>query len=511
MPTSLDTTPGEIVTRSRDGIRDQATADYQIRVPTADVGPQSLPYVDASVLADAEMFLVNDAVVIGRGTNLSTSGGAWLTLQGESRGVDKRPAKGAVGFVTVTTNSGGALIQAKTEVKDPRSGLRFEVAATQLYTSATPVPIKGIDTGPVTDLLTGTAMQFTAPPPGVGQNCVVAYPGLSGGLNEDDDATYRILIEETLANPPASGNDAAYQEAIEKTPGVGVEKGFTWPAVRGTGTTAYGFTLRGVTLTDTRIPNDAEVALVESWVKGQFPADDGGFACVLMGQAVTVALKVTWASPAPTWVDAVPWPPYVPVASPPETGADKVKVAAAPAPTTTSCRLTTTTAGSVVAPQVAQTIGFFDRAAKVFRRKRILTVAVVVVGKSWDVTFDTVNNASDLTYAPAAGSAASPWSDSLDTLVPPLAAPFTGFFNTLGPGEQVASFPDPGARQRRSPQSPAAWPNIITARIQTPLFALTSIEDLTLEEPVTPLATTVGVAGVSAYLMGLGDLCAFVK
>ena len=64
---ALDETPGVIVTRTRDQIRDQYLADYQLRIPTADVGPDTLPYVDASGLADAEMVLVNDAVVIGRG------------------------------------------------------------------------------------------------------------------------------------------------------------------------------------------------------------------------------------------------------------------------------------------------------------------------------------------------------------------------------------------------------------------------------------------------------------
>ena len=59
---ALDETPGEIVTRTRDQIRDQYLRDYALRIPTADVGPDTLPYVDASGLADAEMVLVNDAV-----------------------------------------------------------------------------------------------------------------------------------------------------------------------------------------------------------------------------------------------------------------------------------------------------------------------------------------------------------------------------------------------------------------------------------------------------------------
>ena len=129
---ALDETPGVIVTRTRDQIRDQYLADYQLRIPTADVGPDTLPYVDASGLADAEMVLVNDAVVIGRGTVLQDSAGAWLLKIGTDEGVTPRPAVGGSGFVNVTTSTGGANILAGTEIREPKSGLRFRVTATAL-------------------------------------------------------------------------------------------------------------------------------------------------------------------------------------------------------------------------------------------------------------------------------------------------------------------------------------------------------------------------------------------
>ena len=499
---ALDETPGEIVTRTRDQIRDQYLRDYALRIPTADVGPDTLPYVDASGLADAEMVLVNDAVVIGRGTVLRDSAGAWLLKIGEDEGVSPRPAVGGSGFVTVTTSSGGATILAGTEIREPKCGLRFRVTATALYTSSTAVPLTGIDTGNATNLRAGTAVTFTAPPPGVSAAATIATAsdgsGLSGGRPADDDATYRALIASRRANPPAAGNDAEYQSAGKKTPGVSVEQVFTWPAVKGTGTIAVSFTLLTSASSTSRIPNATEIALAESYVKGQEPFDDGAFWCSLVAQPVTVGLAVTWATPATSWVDGdLAWPLWV--------SGDKVIVDGAVTPTATTCRLTTATATST--PQVGQTIGFFDAANRVFRRKKILTVVVVVATKSWTLTFDTTNNASDTSYAPVVGTAASPWADSLDTLT----APVVAYVNGLGPGEQVATLPDPGQRQRRQPTSPVKWPSVVTTRLLTGVFALSSVEDLSMLEPTTPYATTVGTPGVLAYLITLGDLCAFRK
>ena len=142
----------------------------------------------------------------------------------------------------------------------------------------------------------------------------------------------------------------------------------------------------------------------------------------------------------------------------------------------------------------------------------------------WDITVDTTNSVSDTSYTPVAGQYVSPWSDSLDTLVPPVEA----YMSVLGPGEQFASFADPGARQRRNPPSPASYPNVLSLRLlagpttapfvavgavpPAPAPTLTttpSLLDVGVQEPTLPYATTVGAPGVTVYLQVLADLAAY--
>lgn len=499
---ALDETPGEILTRTRDGIRDQYTQDYSLRVPEADVGPGTQPYVDASVAADALVLVHNDAVVIGRGTNTRTSGGTWLKDIGESEGIFLRPAVGAVGYVEIAALSGGGTILFGTELKDKASGLRFKtIAPTGLYQDGAELAVAGIDTGPATNLKAGTILEFTSQPPGIGQTATVVLQadgsGLSGGRDADTDELYRLQIEERRANPPASGNDAEYQRLIEDTKGhgVSVEKAFTYPGIFGPGTIGFTFTVRATTAGGSRLPNAAELATVYAYVVGKEPGDDSLFACSLLADPVVVALQVEWKTGAQSWTDVTPWPTYI--------AGDKVLVDGATTPTATAFRLTTGTLTAT--PQVGQTIAFFDASQGKLQPKRIGAVSVVVAGKSWDITCATSNGASDVTYTPAVGQAPSPYSLSLDDLV----APVRGYMAGLGPGEQVSPLPDPGRRQRRQPESPAVWPSVINNRLLKPLFDVASVSDPKLLEPTAPAATTVGTPGVASYLLTLGDFCAF--
>ncbi len=498
---ALDVTPGEIAVKTRDQFRDDYLRDYSLRVPTADVGPGTQPFVDASTFADGAMILANDAIVIGRGTNTRTSGGVWLKTIGESEGVFERPAVGSSGAVAIVTSTGGGTILYGTELLEKNSGLRFKtISPSALYVDGDEVEVAGVDTGPGTNFRAGTILLFQAPPPGVSINTVVVLQndgsGLSGGRDADSDELYRLLIEARRANPPASGNDAEYARVIESTPGISVEKAFTFPAILSPGTTCFCFTKRPAKAGNSRIPNPTEIATVYDYLIGHMPADDSIFACTLTAQPVTAALRVTWAPGALAWYDVDPWPSYL--------VGDMVVVDAAVTPTPTTFRLTTAT--STTTPLVGQTIGFYDASVQLFQRKRIGTVSVVSAGLSWDITADTSNAASDTSYTPFVGQVVSPYSGSLDALVPAIIS----YFDGLGPGEQVATFPDPGRRQRRQPSSPTTWPSTINSKLIAPILAVTAIENATVLLPANPFSTTVGTPGVQSFLITLGDLCAFV-
>jgi hypothetical protein len=244
------------------------------------------------------------------------------------------------------------------------------------------------------------------------------------------------------------------------------------------------------------------------------PGSDGIFMCAIVPSPITVVLKAIWATSAFGWADSQTFPLYHPSpnlvsAAPDSTG------------TLTALQFRVTSSAMTEVPQVGQSIGFFDQGGLLFRRKKLLSVFQVST-TAYDVTVDTSNGASDTSYTPVNGQACCPWSDSLNTVIPPVVS----YFDTLGPGEQFANFFDPGLRQKRSPPSPSFFPNVITNRMlggasvpvvaqgvqqnQPPvntLFTTTSLFDVQIVEPTPsslPLQTPVGVPGVSSYMFAIG-------
>jgi hypothetical protein len=498
---ALDVSPGEVVVLDRATIKSHYLRDYKLRNPAVDTGTNTQPDIDASVFADQMMLIYADAQAIGRATSLATTRGTRLDDVGNSEGVPRRPTTGAVGFVSVVASTGGGTIFAGDVLVHPTTGLRYQCLATALYLNGGQVPVAGIDTGPTTNMPPGTVLQWSSPRPGIGPPATVVAQadgtGLKGGAPVEDDDSYAARIAQKRANPPASGNTAEVLSVVLNTTTVPVEAVWVWPAMKGPGTVAVAFTVRSDAPGGSRLPNGAQISLVLGTLQAAFPGDDGIFVANMSAQNVVLVLKQAWAAGAVPWADAAPWPPYI--------ASNKVNVNATPTPTATTFRLTTTSAATA-APQAGQTIGFYDAANQVFRKKRILTVTVVVAGQTWDIVCDTSNNASDTSYTPASGQPASPWSDSLNLLV----APVEAYFATLGPGEMMAApFPDPGTRQQRQPPSPGAWPSVLTNRLLTPVLATAGVADSSIVEPSVPFATTVGTPGALVYLLELTDFAVF--
>lgn len=495
-----DTLP-EIAVKARDQIARDYARSYRIRNTAADVGPGTQVELDALTLADQLVVVYADAQTVGAATNVRGTFGARLTALAAADGLNpaRLPAAGAVGFVAMQAVAGGALVLAGAVLKDPLTNMRFDVTTTGTYGNGAAVPIRGIDTGPATNLAAATSLAWQNPPIGAGPVALVVAQsdgsGLSGGRDEESDAELQDRIIAKRANPPAAGNVAAYIETLESIANLAVQKAFAYPAIKGPGTTGIAFTLRPAQPGGSRVPNAAELATALAVLVSTFPADDGILMATLQAQGVTPVLRVQWSRSASGWVDAAPWPAYV--------AGDKVHVDNAVTIGALTFRVTTGT--TTTGPQVGQTVAVYDATSGRFKRKRIATVSTVVAGKSWDLTFTATNAASDTAFVPANGAAVSPWSDSLDSLVAPVAS----HFDSLGPGEQSSVLPDPGRRLRREPESPAKWPSVVSNRMLTGVFALSTVADAQLVEPTVPYATIVGTPGALSYLLSLSDLAAF--
>lgn len=507
---ALDDLPDDVRVLDRDTSMRLYLRDYQNRIPDADTGPNTLPNHDAALVANALMVLFNNAVVTGRATNLRGQTGARLDRTGASEGVARPPATAATGRVEITASAGGTTIILGDELTEPNTQTRYTCSATALYADGDPVPIESVDPGPAGNLAPGTRLRWTSPRSGCAQDCVVAEAtdgsGISGGREEATDAEYIEAIEARRQNPPAAGNDAEVRRVVRLIPDITVEEVFTYPAIKSTGTTAVITTLRPAVLGAERFTTTAQEALIESTLNSSIQADCGFFGSTLIAEPIDVGVSVTWARGATGWADTNPWPEFIP--------ADQVRVLSAAS--STSFVLSTATATTT--PQAGQTIGFFEvdaaengkvpRIGK-WRRKRILSVAVVIADKRWTITVDTSNGASDTTYTPSVGDLASPWSESLDDLTVPVLRAMA----TLGPGEMVGTFYDPGLRQRRAPAATEKWPSSINnLMLLNPIFDSGLVGDASIAIPESlPYATSTGVAAVSANLLTLGDLAFYEK
>jgi uncharacterized phage protein gp47/JayE len=496
-----DTLPGEIVTTTRDAEIEKWKRSHRIRVPDADTGVGTQPDLDARIAADAVMPLYAAAKVIGDNAVLETATGDAVDHWAEREGVSpRREAVGASGHVSVSASSGGGTIVADDELVHEDTGFRFRAILTQSYSDGESVAIVGVDTGPDTNLAEGTQLKWSSPRPGIGASAIVVEQsdgsGLSGGRNRESDDELKARIRQEKQTRAASGNDAEYQLLVESTPDVSVQKAFTYPAIDGPGTIAVCFTMRPSRAGGSRIPNSAQIALVESYVVGEMPASDGAYFCTLTEEDADVAYAITWDESASGWEDIVPWPPFY------EVGGTPGPVVVSAATSATSFTLSATDYTGIQQPKVGQTIAFYDSDEAEFVRKRILSFTG---SGPWVITVDTTNNVSDTSYTPEVGQRACPWSDSLDSILPGV----HDYFDTLGPGEQVASFYDEGRRQKRQPRPPRYWPAELTTRdLIRALDDVNEIADVSVLEG-DGTAPTTGTAGVNSKILALRWLSAF--
>jgi uncharacterized phage protein gp47/JayE len=501
----LNALPDGLAVFTRDEWIEKYKRSYRLRDPGADMRDGTQPANDAAAIADQLQILSQSARQIAQSIPLSTQTLAQLQETAAELGVPSQvPALGAAGYVTIDAPT-GTTIYSGDELRDEGgTGFTFQCITTDTYTTSRPVPVAAIDVGPATNLEPGTSLQWSAPRPGCSSLCsVLAQPdgsGLSGGRDEESRDEFAQRISDALANPAVAGNDAAYQRAVEsaKLHGVPVEKCFTTPCCIGPGTTGIAFTLKPAHLGADRIPNPVLSATVRGAVEGQFPGDDGYCEVMLVSQPTDIVLDVSWADGAKSWVDTVTWPPrYDPLSA---SGPIAVSVATSSPNNFTLACLNGDYTG-VPQPSIGQQIAFLNRSTGKFSRKKIASFTGT---GPWDITVDTTNGASDTSYNVAVGQRCCPWSDSLDLLVPPVLK----YFGTLGPGEQQATFFDPGVRQRRNPASPKYWPSVIGNRLAGDILKESFIQDAVIREGLGT-TTTIGVPGAIAYLIDLRFITAF--
>lgn len=523
----VDYLPAKFLNPGRDQLAADFRRDYGFRNPAADVGTGSQPYLDSLVVTDAILPLFTYADRVSRGTNWMTAVGPDLDVWLQSFGTQRLQAVGAVGYVQISASGGGTYLVAGDQ--GTCNGFTYKVTASGLYQNGAEVPVIGVDTGPQTNQRAGSTFKFNNPRPGCGPNAtVVLQPdgtGLSRGANAESDGDARRRISLLKSNPPGSGNDAMIQLLVSQTGAVPVQQCFTYPGCMGAGSTGLSATIRPAQSGATRIASSAQMSLIMGYVQGLMPASDQLYPVILTAYPITIVFRALWSLAAPGWADASPFPLYQ---APTGTTENNWLITSTVTPTASTFNIKSLTDTTV--PQAGQSIGVFNLTTQSFSRKRILTATSA--GGGYTISVDPSNGVSDLTYTPTVGQLVCPWSDSLNSVV----APTLAYFDSIGPGEQFASFFDPGLRQKRSPASPALWSSQIANRmiggppnasqppdpnaLPTPtLLSTANLADVELAEIVNsalsayaftaPYTTPVGNPAVSANLLTCGGIAVY--
>lgn len=494
---TIDTLPVVPEAFDREALAQVYLTCHKLKAPTINTQPNTLPYARAYANADTLLPFVANAKRTAESATLEFASGDAVATWGERHGVEEVVPQGATGSVTVTTTAGGATYVVGQECRNPKTSIRYRVTITATRTTGGKVQIAAVDPGPEGNLLPGVRLEWSQPPSGSATECVVFNDGglgLTGGSSEQTTEAYKAAIQEALRNPAAAGNDADYQEAVRKTPGVPVEQCFTYPGIMGPGTIGIAFTVT-VDGVESRVPSAGQIAAVAAWLDTQFPADDGRAVGIIDEEEADICFRVTWGPTVPGWFNSVVWPKYFGL------GPDGAVLIDGAYGSTTATQFRIYTSGTYTGgqPEVGTVIGLWNGATRQFVRKEIASISGT---DPWIVTVNETDEASDEAYVPVANQRVMPWSDSLNDCVAPVLAKF----RVLGPGEQTAVFLDPGLRKKRSPAITATtWPSTIT---QSALNDALDLAGNTANHSVVEgdgTAATVGTPGIESNLVVLGD------
>lgn len=506
----------DLILPTRDDIASDFRDSWQARGASAtpprviDVSEGTMPYRIGEAVADIALpFYANDNTIaqsfVVRGmTGDRLERYARERLEANADGSIRLPSIGGSGYFQATKiAAGGAYIAQGTILIHQATKFTYQVVVSATYFDGDAIPIEGVSKGPDTNLDADAPLLFDSQPAGCSPGGVVlaqndgtgVLVGLTGGHDAETDEELQDRVIEAQSNPPADRNSARLVQVAQKTGGVPIVRAFAYPGWFGSGSSAVAFLLRS-DVSSTQLPNGTQIGLVEQNVRSVFATDDSITVVTVLGTDFNIALGVTWISNARGWSDLTPFPQASP--------SDPLVVDGTAAISSTAFRVKTTST-SITAPQVGQTIALYDASTKTFKRKRIATVATIIAGRKWALTFETALNVSDV-FVPTGGALVSPFASSMQRLI----APILSYVRTLGPGEMFSSLPDPGGRQRRWPFSPDTWPSVVTNEgLVNAAKASGLVSDTEVLLPSTPHTTPVGTPGVLVYRLQMKDFAVY--
>ncbi|HAG2521325.1 TPA: baseplate J/gp47 family protein [Salmonella enterica] len=227
------------ITKDLATIRDDLLRDLKNLLPDADISEDSDFYARASSVASVAEGLYQHQSWIVRQIFPDTADSEYLLLHARTRGLSKRAATTAEGVALITGAVGSTLSAGSTIQGDDVSCTTLE--NTTLTANTGTVKVRASLSGTDGNISAPVAAELVSAPAGI--NSRVTIQTLTGGTDEETDASLLERLLDIIRRPPAGGNKYDYRRwALECD---GVTGAYVYPLRRGLGTVDIAITSAG--------------------------------------------------------------------------------------------------------------------------------------------------------------------------------------------------------------------------------------------------------------------------
>jgi len=392
----------------------------------------------------------------------------------------KLPATGASGPARAT-GTNGTIIPGSTTIGDPAAaiatdpnGLRYQNLTTETIVGNQAVlTLIGIDTGFVTRLPLGTELRWSLNVnPGTDPAASVLAP-FDGGFDEETDAEYAARIAARIRNRPASGNSTHFQAWSQEATSA-VEQAFVYPVALNAGSVVIALAEKRAAILqasqlpegpNARVPTAGTLTTVANYlIAPASPVVPQRVFVIVTGistQRADMILRISMANGrSGGWADVSPWPQY-------SSNFPDCKIK-----TVSLDGKTLTVESDVDLPNVVAALAspnepkmmLFNREVSRWVQLDVASITDPTPGGPGGRDFTIVLNTEPVMYDDAivprvtpviqVGDRLSPYTDRLTII----AEAIETYFDSLGPGEVIASDDVRFARAARQPRPSVQYP-----------------------------------------------------
>jgi len=185
----------------------------------------------------------------------------WATIWGVSR----KPATKAAGTVQATGTNGSIIPVGRLLIRGDQVEFITTAEAT-IAGGVAALEVEAVNAGAAGATAAGSKLQFVSPVAGVNAITTVDGDGLTGGADEESDASLRGRVLARIRRAPSGGSRADYERWALEVPGV--TRAWIYPGWGGAGTVGVTFVMDGRA---DIIPLPADVDAVEAHLEAERP------------------------------------------------------------------------------------------------------------------------------------------------------------------------------------------------------------------------------------------------